>query len=341
MVDGSFGEGGGQILRTTLTLSSILKKPVEVYNIRVKRSNPGLRPQHIAAVKVLAAICEAKVENLKIGADWIRFHPGEGAAPSLKFDIGSAGSITLVLTAAIPAASLNKMGCEIELIGGTDVKWSPTLNYFDRVVLPAYRLIGVEGTLEVVRRGYYPRGGGIVKVYVKPSSGLKHLDMVSRELPRPSAVSVCSKLPRSVAERQAKAAFGHLLNRGVDLGSIDIDVEDAVSPGSSILIYSVGVDGPFIGADSIGERGRPAEAVGEEAARLFLEEYSSGAPVDRHMGDMLVTLLFLADGKSMFRVSTVTQHTLTNLHVASSITGRTYKVEENPDGTATVTIDDR
>lgn len=337
-IDGSFGEGGGQILRTTLTLSSILRKPVEVYNIRAKRSNPGLRPQHLAAVEVLAAMCDAKVENLKIGAEWIRFYPGEKPAASLRFDIGSAGSTTLVMTTAIPTASLDGVGCELELIGGTDVRWSPTVNYFDRVVIPAYRLIGIDCALNVVRRGYYPKGGGVVKIHVKPSSSLKAIDMVSREAPPPSAVSVCSKLPKSVAERQARSASDYLLGQGVNLSGVEIDVEDAISPGSSILIYAVGVDGPFIGADSIGERGKPAESVGEDAARLFLKEYSSGAPVDMHLGDMLVTPLFIADGESKFRVSSVTQHTLTNLHVASSLTGRTYRLEEKPDRTTMVTI---
>jgi len=189
-VDGSFGEGGGQILRTTLTISSILRKPVEVYNIRAKRSNPGLRPQHIAAVKVLAAICEARVENLKIGADWIRFHPGEKSTTSLRFDIGSAGSTTLVMTAAIPTASLNGVGCDLELIGGTDVKWSPTANYFKYVVLPAYRLIGIDCTLDIEKRGYYPKGGGVVKIHVKPSSGLRALKLFSKEIHPPSAISV-------------------------------------------------------------------------------------------------------------------------------------------------------
>jgi len=142
-----------------------------------------------------------------------------------------------------------------------------------------------------------------------------------------------------VAERQAAAALNYLIEHDVRWSDMKIEVEDAVSPGSSILIYSVGEEGPFLGADSIGERGRPAEDVGRHAAQLFLKEYTSGAPIDAHLGDMLITPLCLAGGDSRFRASTVTQHSVTNLHVASILTGRICRFEENRDGTATVIID--
>ncbi len=337
-VDGSFGEGGGQILRTTITISSILNKPVKVKNIRAKRNNPGLRPQHVAAVRVLADMCGAEVENLNIGESWVTFKPGEKPEPSLKFDIGTAGSTTLLMMATIPAASLNGVGCDLELIGGTDVKWSPTLDYFRYVALPAYRLVGIDCTVDVVRRGYYPNGGGIVKVQTKPSKKLTSINTVSKEPLPPSAISICSNLPRSVAERQMSSALNYLFEQDISWSDMKINVEDAVSPGSSIVLYSVGDEGPFLGADSIGERGKPAEKVGKQVSQNFMKEYSSGAPIDMHMGDILVTPLFLAEGESKFRVSTVTQHMMTDLHVASILTGRGYKLEEHKDGTATVTI---
>lgn len=337
-VDGSFGEGGGQILRTAVSISSILNKPVKVTRIRAKRDKPGLRPQHIAAVKALAEMCGAEVENLRIGAEWISFKPGGSLKSSLKFDIGTAGSVTLVMMAAIPAASLNGVGCNLELIGGTDVKWSPTVDYFRYVVLPAYRLIGLDYAVEVVRRGYYPIGGGVVKIHVKPSEKIRSLNLISKEIPPPSAISLCSNLPRSVAERQVSAAFNYLFRHNVSCRNMKIEVEDTLSPGSSIMLYSVGEDGPFIGADSIGERGKPAEKVGQQVAQLFLKEYASGAPVDRHLGDMLVTPLFFAEGESKFKVSTVTPHMLTDLHLASLLTGRRYRSETGKDGTTTVTI---
>ena len=239
--------------------------------------------------------------------------------------------------AAIPAASMNG-GCELELIGGTDVKWSPTLDYFRYVVLPIYKLVGLDVEIEVVRRGFYPKGGGIVKIHAKPATRLAAVNIVSKEAPKPSAISICAKLPRNVAERQMSSALNHLFESSVGWNDMKIDVEDAVSPGSSIVLYSVGADGPFIGADSIGEWGKPAEKVGKQVANLFLTEYRSGAPIDQHLGDIIVMPLFLAEGESKFRVSSVTQHMLTDLQVASLLTDRSYAMERLNDGTTTVTV---
>ncbi len=337
-IDGAFGEGGGQILRTTLAIASILNKPVKVKNIRAKRSNPGLRPQHVAVVKVLADMCGAEVENLKMGGSWVSFKPGNIIKPSLKFDIGTAGSITLLMMTAIPVASLKGVRCNLEFIGGTDVKWSPTIDYFRYVIIPAYRVVGIDCKVDVVRRGFYPQGGGIVKVQINPSKNLLPLYKISKESHPPSAISICSNLPRTVAERQMSSALNRLFDQNIRWNDMKIEVEDANSPGSSIILFAVGKDGPFIGADSIGERGKSAEKVGRHVAQLFLKEFFSGAPLDMHVGDILVTPLFLAEGESKFRVSTVSTHMMTDLHVASLLTGRGYRFEEHKDGTTTITI---
>jgi RNA 3'-terminal phosphate cyclase (ATP) len=337
-IDGSFGEGGGQILRTSVALSSILKKSVRIINIRARRNNPGLRPQHIAAVQAIGEMCGAEIDNLNLGADWISFKPSDRTESSLKFDVGTAGSVTLIMMAAIPASIGNGGGCEMELVGGTDVKWSPTLDYFRYVVLPAYRLIGIEVEIDVIRRGFYPKGGGIVKTRIHSTNHLDSVNLITKSIPNPLAISICAKLPRSVAERQMSAALNYLFEQGVGWTDMKIDVEDSISAGSSIVLYSVGDDGPFVGADTIGERGKPAEKVGRQVAQLFLKEYHSGAPIDAHLGDMLVMPLFLAKGDSKIRVSSITQHMNTDLHVASQLTGRRYNVENNKDGTTTVTI---
>ncbi|MCP8303963.1 MAG: RNA 3'-terminal phosphate cyclase [archaeon] len=338
VLDGSFGEGGGQILRTSIALSAVMRMPVEIVNIRAKRANPGLRPQHIGAIKAIASLCNATVDNLKIGADKIRFNPGKMQSTSIRLDIGSAGSITLLLQAVIPSVSLSKVGSELEIIGGTDVRWSPTMNYFTRVVLPAYRLLGIDAQLQVKRRGYYPVGGGIVDVKIKPSKELRPLNLISSKNPLPSIISICSKLPKSIAERQMKAAMNYLSDQGIKPRIFETGVEDAISPGSSVLIYSVGEKGPFIGADAIGEKGKPSEEVGREAAKLFSEEYISNALIDRHLGDMLVPFLPFTKGESKFKVSRVTQHLTTNLYVASIFTKCQYNIDKMPDGTAIVSV---
>lgn len=338
VIDGSYGEGGGQILRTSVALSAVMRIPIEIVKIRAKRDNPGLRPQHIGAIKAVASLCNASVDNLRIGSDRIVFTPGKMSSAFLRLDIGSAGSITLLLQAVIPSVSLSRVESELEIIGGTDVKWSPTMNYFTKVVLPAYRLLGIEAELEVKRRGYYPLGGGIVRVRIKPAKELRPLNIISSENPSPSIISICSKLPRSVAERQLKSARDYLSNQGVNLKDCEVNVEDSISPGSSILIYSVGEQGPFIGGDAIGEKGKPAEDVGREAAKLFSEEYLSNAPIDRHVGDMIVTFLPFAKRESKFKVSRVTQHLSTNLYIASIFTRCQYNIDEMPDSTALVSI---
>lgn len=337
-IDGSFGEGGGQILRTSIALSAITGLPVEVTKIRAKRENPGLRPQHIGAIRAVATLCDAKMTELRVGADRLLFTPGEVHSTSFKLDVGSAGSITLLLQAIIPAVALSERTAEMEIVGGTDVRWSPTMDYFTHVVLPAYRLLGISVDLSIVRRGYYPKGGGIVKVKVGAAHEIRSLALLSARDPPPSSISVCSNLPRSVAERQLRAATNHLSQQGIAIKEQEVLVGRSLSPGSSIVIYSVGEDGPFIGGDSIGERGKPAEVVGREAAQMFTEEYCSGAPVDRHMGDMLVPLLAFSKEEAKFRVSKVTQHLLTNLHVSSLFARVRYKVDEGPDGTAIVSI---
>jgi len=338
VIDGSYGEGGGQILRTSVTLSAVMGVPVEIVKIRAKRGKPGLRPQHVGAIKAISSLCNANVENLRVGSDRIVFFPNRLRSTFIRLDVGSAGSITLLLQAIIPAVSLSRVEADLEIIGGTDVKWSPTINYFTHVVLPAYKLLGVEAQLLVKRRGYYPVGGGIVRVKIKPARELNPLNIVSSEKSLPSIISICSRLPRSIAERQMKAAKNYLSNRGINLKGFEINIDDSISPGSSILVYSVSDKGPFIGSDAIGERGKPSEEVGREAAKIFFEECNSNAPMDRHVGDMLVPFLPFVKNESVFKVSRITQHLSTNLHIASIFTKCQYRINEAPDGTATVSV---
>lgn len=327
IIDGSMGEGGGQIVRTSLGLSIALGKPVKVINIRAKRRNPGLRPQHLAAIRILRSLCDARVENLEVGSREFTFVPGSIDLHPINFDIGSAGSITLLLQAIIPAVALCNKPLDLTVTGGTDVKWSPTFEYFRNVVVPAFRAIGPDVEANVVRRGYYPKGGGEVYVRINPIGVVHGLEMQESDFCSPISVSICSELSISIAERQQIAAEEILSKNGVSFRN-QTRVEPALSPGSSIAICSCGDHGPFIGGDSIGERGKTAEKVGSEAALAYLSEKRSNAPIDSHLADMLIPLLSLSSEESRFRVSRVTDHLLTNLHLSRTITGVTYKIEE-------------
>lgn len=337
-IDGAYGEGGGQILRTSVALSAITNKAIEVFNIRAKREESGLRPQHVTAIKAVASLCNADVENLSIGSSMIRFVPKEMHAGSMKMDVGTAGSITMILQAVIPAVSLAGERADLELIGGTDVRWSPTFDYMRYVVRAAYKILGINFDVSVLKRGYYPAGGGIVKVSIEPCSKLNVMDMVSAPKVEPKMISVCSMLPKHVAERQIASALAKLQKENVKCNSYSASLEQSYSPGSSILIYSTSDYGPFIGGDSIGERGKPAEQVGAEATDKFLEAYLSNAPIDPHLADMLVLPLSLADGRSKFVVNRASQHLSTNLYIASKIVNCSYDISKS-NGNYIVTIE--
>ncbi|MFQ5940483.1 MAG: RNA 3'-terminal phosphate cyclase [Nitrososphaerales archaeon] len=327
-IDGSYGEGGGQILRTSVTLSAILKKPLEIMNIRSRRDNPGLRPQHVKAINAVASLCDAHLENVHVGSDSIKFVPKEMHSDSIKIDIGTAGSVTMVLQTVVPAASLSGKHVEIELTGGTDVRWSPTTDYLRFVVRPAFNMIGIDFALDVHRRGYYPVGGGIVKATIEPCVKPYTFDMIKAPKVEPTIVSTCSSLPAHVAQRQLAAALAKLQKEGVACNSYSASVEQSNSPGSSILVCAVSNFGPFIGGDAIGEKGKRAEEVGTEAARKFLVAYNSNAPIDEYLADMLVVPLCLMDGRSRFIVKTVSQHLCTNLYITSIIVGCKYEISE-------------
>jgi len=337
-VDGAYGEGGGQILRTSVALSAITNKAIEVFNIRAKRENLGLRPQHVTAIKAIASLCNAEVENLSVGSSMIRFLPKEMRGGSMKMDVGTAGSITMILQAVIPAVSLAGESADIELIGGTDVRWSPIFDYMRYVVRAAYKILGINFDLELLKRGYYPAGGGIVKASIEACNKLNALDMVNAPRVEPKIVSVSSMLPKHVAERQIAAALAKLQKENVKCNSYSASLEQSYSPGSSILIYSTSDYGPFIGGDSIGERGKPAEQVGAEAADKFLEAYLSNASIDPYLADMLVLPLSVAKGRSKFTVNRVSQHLSTNLYIASKIVNCSYEISKS-NGNYIITIE--
>jgi RNA 3'-phosphate cyclase len=332
-VDGSFGEGGGQILRTAVCFSMVLGVPIHVSKIRAGRRIPGLRPQHSATIKILGKICSAEVEGADVGSTELRFSPGVVESSRGTFDLGTAASIPLVLQAVIPAVSLMGNSYDLDLVGGTDVPWSPTSDYIDAVVSPAMRAVGIGFSFEVGRRGYYPNGGGRARVHVDPCDHVEPMQLsTKREMGEAetnvvSLASRCGKLPVSVAERQARAAVSALRARGVEVSKKDVSLEDSVSAGSSILVSQVG-DGFYLGGDSIGARGRPAELVGRDASESFLAAFVSGARADVHLADMLGPVLCLSDAPSAVLIPYVTEHLRTSLHVATQFTAASYEFEQ-------------
>jgi RNA 3'-terminal phosphate cyclase (ATP) len=327
-IDGSYGEGGGQILRSAISLSAITGEALEIINIRANRQMPGLRPQHMHATRALSEIFKARVDNLKVGAEWIRFTPkrDQYEGGELKIDTGTAGSIPLILLTIIPAVALSRKHLSIQIIGGTDVKMSPTMDYLRLIISKAYKNLGINFTLDVYRRGYYPKGGGIVRAEIKPCNYLNTLDLLNKRYIEPKIASVCCQLPKHVAERQVSSALLRLEKDGIHCREYSSSLESSLSAGSSIIVYSESDFGPYLGGDSIGAKNVPAERVGMEAAKGFSQSYGANVPIDHFLADMLVIPLSLANGRSRYRIAVVTEHLKTNLHVVSQIVGCTYRI---------------
>lgn len=324
-IDGSYGEGGGQILRTAVAFSIILGRPVKVSKIRAGRGNPGLRQQHASALRILREVSGGRLEGGEVGSTSISFFPGVVEAAEMKVDLRTAASITLVLQAVVPAASLSRSSLDLQLVGGTDVPWSPTLDYFEFVVLPSLKLLGIDGHIQAGKRGYYPRGGGVVRARIEPCKQVIALDLSKRDAnPTVSIISRCGRLPSHVAERQSKAALAYLANHRIAAEAVSTSQVTSDSPGSSILVSTTG-RGLFLGSDSIGARGKSSEAVGREAAEAFVGVYASGACVDPHLSDTLAPILSLGSSESRLLVPQITEHLRTSLYVAKLFTACSYE----------------
>ncbi len=339
LIDGSIGEGGGQILRTSVALSSILMKPIKVINIRAKRKNPGLQNQHITAVKAAAELTNASVEGLHLRSTELTYVPRGLRPGKYSFDIGTAGSATLVLQTIMPIMMLMPGKVEVEIRGGTDVPWSPPVDYLRNVILYHLNMLGARIDVKLVRRGHYPRGGGIV--VAKPLTTherLRPVKLVGRgEVLRIKGISHCVKLPKHVAERQARAAEEFLRNSGINQ-PIEVGLEyyrpendPHLGPGSGIVLWSETSNGALLGADALGAKDKTAEEVGIEASKKLVNELSTKAALDSHMSDNIIPYLALANGKSEITGASLTLHTYTVIEITKMLTGAEIEVTGEPD----------
>ena len=324
-IDGGWGEGGGQIIRSAVTLSAIMGKPVEIENIRKNRKAPGLRPQHLLGVKILSKICQARVEGLHVNSTSLKFFPSEGLDLDLQEDIGTAGSISLILQVLIPAVSLMKNSLKLSIIGGTDVPWSPTWDYTRHVFSEALSRIGIDFISETKRRGYYPKGGGLVETQIQPSKNPRPISLLKRDTKVARLSCTYSQIPREVIEKETDTARNILAKNGFDC-NITIQEENALDKGCSMLILSHD-SGSVTGSDGIYQKS--LNGLGESVAKRFIE---SNLGVDLNLSDMLVVPLSLIKETSVFRVKQITKHLETNLFVASKMTGCRYGIGKLYDG---------
>lgn len=336
-IDGSFGEAGGQILRTALSLSCLLKKPFRMFNIRKGRKKPGLMPQHLTCVRALTLISSATVRGDAIGSTELVFDPKDPKAGEYFFDIGTAGSTSLLLQAILPPLVFQKERSRITLTGGTHVPFSPPYNYISDVFIPMLSRLGIRIQAYIMNYGFYPKGGGKISVEVFPSDGVKGLSLVDRgKIIEVSGISAVSSLPMSIADRQKNATL-----QVIDQSGLTAEIETlqvtSYSPGTFVFLQSRTKD-CIAGFSSIGERGKKAEKVGEEAAREFLSYYHSPACLDHHLADQIVGYLAAAKGGSSFTTSRITDHLLTNLWVIERFLGIRYSIEGEKGGSGKVDI---
>lgn len=323
--------GGGQMLRTALTLSAISGKSFKIENIRGDRSNPGLKNQHMDCVKAVEKLCGADVRGLKKGSEKLVFEPKELSNKSLEIDIGTAGSVTLLLDTVLPLASQFSESFHVEARGGTDVKWSPTSLYFEHVKLPLLEKTGLEADFEPEKTGFYPKGNGRVSLEVKDFTPEKFRLNERGGLERLEIYSKASKdLKKSdVAERQASEAE-RLLDENFGSKKLEKDIEyvESDSTGSVLLIKAV-YEESLAGFDVIGEEGKSSEQVASEAFQNFIEFHDSDAVVDKYMSDqlMIYTALTTAD----YVLSESTSHVVTNLDVINEF-GYDLEIRDSESG---------
>ncbi len=315
-INGGYGEGGGQIVRSAIVLSCITKKPINIENIRKNRKKPGLKPQHLTAISILKKISNAKVIGEEIGSTELKFVPGEIEDLELVEDVGTAGSIPLILQVLIPVVSLSQKKLCLTIRGGTDVLWSPTIDFTKFVLKEAYSRMGINFELDIIKRGYYPKGNGEIKLQVFPSNA-KSVAFSKRKTNKVKLFCTFSKISSDIIEKQIDKIKENLEKENFHVERKIIN-EKAMDSGSSLLVYSIDEDS-IIGIDSLFDKKT-------QRFDLEIEKFLDSLGVDNNLADMLVVPASLAHGKTTFQVKEITKHLETNLFVTSKITGCKYGI---------------
>lgn len=334
-IDGSCGEAGGQILRSALGLSSLLKKPFKIHNLRKGRSKPGLRAQHLTAVNASTLISGARTRGASEGSTELEFEPSAVKCGDYFFDIGTAGSTTLVAQTLLPMLVLSEGPSTIALRGGTHNPMSPPFDFIKEVFLVFLGRLGLNVSAQISSYGFYPKGGGKITLGIRPSKETKPLILTERgSLISVKCISGVGGLPMGIAERQADSAIKKLKGLPAEARSLEVH-----TPGEGSFVFiRAEYENSMAGFTSLGRRGKRAETVGEEAASEFLAHHSSGMALDPRMADQIAIYLSVSGGDSAFTTSRVTNHLTTNLWLISKFVDIRYSVEGTAGGPGTVRI---
>lgn len=315
-INGAHGEGGGQIIRSSIILSCITKQPIHIENIRKNRKVPGIRPQHLTAVSILQKISNAKVIGAEIGSTELKFIPNGVESLELVEDVGTAGSIPLILQVLIPVVAISQKRLNLTIKGGTDVLWSPTIDYTQHVLREAYSRMGIKFSLRLIKRGYYPKGGGEVRLQVYPSH-LVSTSFTKRTTNNVKLICTFSKISEEKINNQIEEIKKELTNRNFVVET-EIKNQETIDSGASLLIYSID-ENSITGIDSLFDKKT-------QRFDIKFDKFVNSLAVDDNLADMLVVPASLGDGKTKFQVREITKHLETNLFVTAKITGCKYGI---------------
>ncbi|OUJ19210.1 RNA 3'-terminal phosphate cyclase RCL1 [Methanonatronarchaeum thermophilum] len=323
VIDGSYGEGGGQVVRTALAMSTVLQKPFRLENIRAGRSKPGLSHQHLSCVELMKRLTDARVVGDTLRSTELFFEPKKTPSGEVEIDIGTAGSVSLLIQCVVPTLHVASE-LKIVAVGGTDVKWAPPIDYLKHVTKPVLSQFGIEFDLDLIKRGYYPKGGGKISLTTRDLT-LNSKSIDCKKPQKIKGVSHCGNLPRHIAIRQAQTATKKLKKIGLPT-EIEIETCDVLGKGSGIVVWSQ--NGCRYAGSSLGKPGKPAEKVGEEAAIELIKQIKTEGDIDKYCADQLIPTLSLAGGN--YTTTEITMHTKTNAWLVNQFNEKNkIKIHEN------------
>lgn len=336
-IDGSVLEGGGQILRIAVALSALLRKPIRVRNIRAGRSKPGLRAQHLAGLRLVQEICQAKLEGGDLGSTEIKFIPQKINAGNFVAETGTAGSVVLLLQIALPCLIFANGPCQLILKGGTNADMAPQIDYTLMVFKPLIEKLGAKFDCKIIRRGYFPKGGGIVEITSHPvAETLGNVIMTEKgDVNNISGRSYVAgvlpfKLAHLMADSGTKIIRPHFPGIKMNVERLKEPESSAVGTSNGIVIVAETSSGCIFAGSALGKRGVQAEVVGKTAAEELCQELKHGGCVDLYSQDQLIIFMALAKGTSRLHCGPLTMHTKTAIHITELLTDATFHLKEEP-----------